>query len=193
MAVYTHFGGMGALVDAVAAEGFRRLSDNLGRVPLTDDPVADIFTKGYAYRQTAIDDPHLYSVTFGLSAPGGIRVNVKDLAGSPTADEGKALEAFGHLVDGARLAIKAGRFRAEEPHVVASQVWSAIHGYVTLEISGHFGSKSQGVGQILEPLGVTLAVGLGDTLQAAERSRQVAADTWLRLEGHAGPGSDDVV
>ena len=42
MAVYTHFGGMPALVRAVVAEGFRRLYERVGAVPLTDDPVHDL-------------------------------------------------------------------------------------------------------------------------------------------------------
>src|SRR3954467_4749124 len=51
MAVYTHFGGMAALVDEVARTGFLKLSAWLAEVAETDDPVADIFSLARTYRQ----------------------------------------------------------------------------------------------------------------------------------------------
>jgi hypothetical protein len=65
--------------------------------------------------------------------------------------------------------IASGRVRPEDPALAAAQIWSAIHGYVLLEIAGFF-DGTLGVEQVLRPLAVTLAVGLGDTIEAAERS-----------------------
>ncbi|SDY16402.1 DNA-binding transcriptional regulator, AcrR family [Amycolatopsis xylanica] len=192
MAVYTHFGGMGELVEAVAREGFRRLRDNLGRIPPGDDPVADIFVKAYAYRHTAVEHPQLYAVTFGLSAPGGKRAAIKGVADLTDANSEEGREALSHIVDASARAIEAGRFRQAEPLEVASQLWSGVHGYVTLEIAGHFGEDNAGVNQVLLPLGVTLAVGLGDTPESAARSQRVAVDTWRKANGNAGHPSDDV-
>ena len=70
MAVYTHFGGMAALVDEVARTGFLRLSAWLAEVGETDDPVADIFSLARTYRQAVAEQPQLYAVTFGQSTPG---------------------------------------------------------------------------------------------------------------------------
>lgn len=113
MAVYTHFGGMAALVDEVARVGFLRLSAWLGAVTATDDPVADIFSLARTYRQAVAEQPQLFAVTFGQSAPGGKRATLSDLTteeGREAAQEG--LEAFEHIVRATERAIEAGRFRA---------------------------------------------------------------------------------
>lgn len=192
MAVYTHFGGMAALVDEVARAGFVRLSAWLAEVGETDDPVADIFGLARAYRQAVAERPQLFAVTFGQSAPGGKRATLSDLTteeGREAAREG--LEAFDHIVRAAERAIAAGRFRPADKYQVASQLWSALHGFVTLEASGHFGPGEQGIDHILIPLGITMAVGLGDTVERAERSTEVAKATWRARTRNAGQGGSD--
>src|SRR5690348_6884224 len=67
MAVYTHFGGMRALIAHVAEEG-RRQFDVAVTVPQTDDPVADMMSCGAAYREFAIGRPHLYRLMFGSTS-----------------------------------------------------------------------------------------------------------------------------
>ena len=42
MGVYTHFGGVPELLQAVAEEGLRRLVAAFESVPITDDPLADL-------------------------------------------------------------------------------------------------------------------------------------------------------
>jgi AcrR family transcriptional regulator len=189
MAVYTHFGGMGALVDAVAREGFRRLSANLASVEETGDPMADILTLALAYRRTAVENPQLFAVTFGESAPSGQKALMKDMTNAESresvSDEG--LEAFNFLVHAADRVIKAGRFRPASEFAVAAQLWSAVHGYVTLEVAGHFGPPGNGVDHILVPLAVTLAVGLGDTFEAATRSAEISIESWREAEGNISP------
>src|SRR3954470_11011463 len=69
MAVYTHFGGMGAPVDEVARAGVVSLIAPLGGVGESDAPVADIFSLARAYRQAVAEQPQLFAVTFGQSAP----------------------------------------------------------------------------------------------------------------------------
>jgi AcrR family transcriptional regulator len=188
MAVYTHFGGMGELIDAVGREGFRRLSVSLGAVPPTDDTVADLFSMGLAYRRTALENPNLYAVTFGLSAPGGRRVTLHDVT-DPGAETDEGLTAFGFLLDATKRAIDAGRFHPADPLVAAAQLWSGVHGYVTLEISGHFGET--GVGLVLQPLSVTIALGLGDTIEKVTRSVQRSTHTWQQAGGNVPPRSGD--
>jgi AcrR family transcriptional regulator len=190
MAVYTHFGGMGELIDAVGREGFRRLSASLGALSPSDDTVADIFTMALAYRKTALENPNLYAVTFGLSAPGGRRVPLRDITAPPpegTYSEG--LNAFSFLLDATSRAIDAGRFSPADPLVAAAQLWSAVHGYVTLEISGHFGQA--GVEHVLRPLSVTIALGLGDTIEETTRSLRVSTRDWRQAGGNAGARSGD--
>src|SRR5215469_12934589 len=99
MAVYTHFGGMRQLVEAMAREGFARFRRLLAAVPETEDPVADILGLGVAYRDHAVGSPQLYRVMFGVTAPAGHRlagVDMNELMVSGHFPEGA--EAFGILV-----------------------------------------------------------------------------------------------
>ncbi|MEV7094082.1 TetR/AcrR family transcriptional regulator [Amycolatopsis sp. NPDC051045] len=192
MAVYTHFGGMAALVDEVARAGYVRLSEWLAEVGETGDPVADIFSLARTYRQAVAEQPQLFAVTFGQSAPGGKRATLSDLTteeGREAAQEG--LEAFTHIVRATERAIEAGRFRAADEYQAAAQLWSALHGFVTLEASGHFGPGEQGIDHILIPLGITMAVGLGDTVERAERSAETAKAAWRARTGNAGQVGND--
>ncbi|MCQ3997951.1 TetR family transcriptional regulator [Aeromicrobium sp. 636] len=128
MAVYTHFGSMGAVVDAVATEGFRRLIARVDAVEQTDDPAADLLAAAAAYRENALENRHLYAVMFGA-------VSVRGLGGAgPDADV--AYAAFRQLVAVVERAMDAGPLRRGDPKAVAAQWWSALHGYMMLELAG---------------------------------------------------------
>ncbi|OLR94029.1 TetR/AcrR family transcriptional regulator [Actinokineospora bangkokensis] len=158
MAVYTHFGNMGRLVDAIAAAGFGLLGDRLAAVPRTEDPVADLAALGLAYRAHAQENPDLYRVMFGVTAIGGHRPRTAD----PTAGGdpgGVALRAFTHLVDAVAAVVDAGLVRRVDPAQLAAQLWSALHGFVLLEIAGFHGDD--GVERVLAPMTVNLLAGAG--------------------------------
>src|ERR1700722_18270166 len=78
MAVYTHFGGMNGLIAEVAEEGLRQFDAAL-TVPQTDDPVADLFVTGAAYRRYAIERPHMYRLMFGSTSAHGINAPAHNL------------------------------------------------------------------------------------------------------------------
>src|SRR5947208_7889177 len=69
-AVYTLFGGMPGLFEALVAEGFGRMARHITAVPETDDPVADFFAQGWAYVDWALAHPQLYRLMFGLTGAG---------------------------------------------------------------------------------------------------------------------------
>jgi AcrR family transcriptional regulator len=170
MAVYTHFGGMRELIRALAREGFVRFGQRLGQAPRSDDPVADLFMLGLAYRDHALENPQLYRLMFGVTPPDALGRRGGELTVSAlSSDLPEGGAAFAQLVEAVERTISAGRIRPTDPGMVAAQIWSTIHGYVLLEIAGFF-DDGLGVEQVLLPLGVTLAVGLGDTAEAAERS-----------------------
>src|SRR5437763_14527964 len=58
-AVYTLFGGMPGLFEALVAEGFGRMARHITAAPETDDPVADFFAQGWAYVDWALAHPQL--------------------------------------------------------------------------------------------------------------------------------------
>jgi AcrR family transcriptional regulator len=171
MAVYTHFGGMRQLVEAVAREGFARFGRLLADVPETADPVADLLRQGVAYRDHAVANPQLYRVMFGVTAPGGHRlagVDMNELTASGEFPEGR--DAFGLLTRAVERVIEAGDGSGEDPVSAASQIWSAAHGYVLLEIAGYFGPPGRGMTTVFLPLAVKVISGLGHSQEAVWRS-----------------------
>lgn len=128
MAVYTRFGDKDGLLAAMHAVGFRRLGDALtaaaARFP--DDPLAALAEMGLAYRQAAMDSPHLYNLMFGEAAP-SFR---PDEAGKAIADA-----AYEPLVAGVRNALEAGVLSGGTAERIALFLWAVSHGFVSLEIS----------------------------------------------------------
>ena len=171
MAVYTHFGGMAGLYEALGREAFTRFERYLRRVPDTDDPVADLLVLGLAYRAFAIANPHRYRVMFGVVSSSAVPSFGHDLTaeGTPTTLP-EMNKAFALLPRAVRRAMDAGRIRRDDPIAVAGQFWAMMHGYVLLEMTGVFGTGEQGVLTVLGPHTVNLLVGLGDDRAKAEES-----------------------
>src|SRR5262249_19002386 len=138
MAVYYHLGGVPELLQAVVDKGFRDLSRAFVAAPASDDPVTALFTMALATRKFAQDNPHRYDLMFGLSTRGSYRPQKSPNSGiSGRSEEFKA--AFAQLVLSCARLVRSGRIRSgEDPEVVASQLWSAVHGFVTLELGDHF-------------------------------------------------------
>ena len=59
--------------------------------------------------------------------------------------------------------------------MVAAQLWSFVHGFITLELADAFVEFDDPVRQVLLPMGVNLSVGLGDTRERAQASHETAA------------------
>ncbi len=129
MAVYTHFGAMGAVVDAVATEGFRRLIAHVDAVGRSDDTIDDLRRSAAAYRDNALENRHLFGVMFGAISVGGFH--------GRGADPEVSIAAFNQIASLMERAMDAGALLSGDPRQVAAQFWSALHGYVMLELSGH--------------------------------------------------------
>ncbi|POM23624.1 Bacterial regulatory protein, tetR family [Actinomadura rubteroloni] len=171
MAVYTHFGGMAGLHEAIMREAFVRFGRQLRAVPRTDDPVADLLALGLAYRDYVLANPQRYRFMIGLTGPGAHPPIGHDLIaeGTPTT-LAESNAAFEQHVETVRRIMAAGRIRPDDAIAVAAQFWSVLHGYVLLEAAGVFGDEGNGVLRVLAPHVVNLMVGLGDDRAAAEAS-----------------------
>ena len=152
MAVYTHFGGMPALAREIVAEGFRRLAEHTGGQPVTGDPVADLVQLAFVYRTNALENPHLYSVMFGATSLGGYSLAPEELE--------VGIYTFLVLVGAVERAMEAGALRSGDPSRVAEQLWSAMHGYVMLELAGMHLTTEDPAEDVLRPLMLTLLAGL---------------------------------
>jgi AcrR family transcriptional regulator len=174
MTVYTHFGGMDDLVRAMVREGFTRLRERMGRVEVTEDPVADVITLGCAYRGNAKENPYLYAVMFGGSEPGGFALTDEDRQyGRYTLD---------FVVDAVQRCMVVRRLRPGDPQLVARQLWIALHGLVNLELRDYLDEPYDG-DALYESQLQTLLVGSGDEQEQARRSMAAA---WRRYSGATG-------
>jgi AcrR family transcriptional regulator len=155
-AVYTHFGSMPGLLEALVAEGFVELADAVRAVPLTEDPVADFFAQGAAYARWALSHAELYRLMFGLS-------------GGPVFETRESREGLAVMTGSLERVIASGRIGPVDPLLAAGQFLSLTHGFVLLTIARAFGEDGMGL-QVVGAASVNLMVGLGDERDAAERS-----------------------
>jgi AcrR family transcriptional regulator len=170
MAVYTHFGGMPQLIEAMIGEGFARFAEHVRRVAHTDDPMADFIAEGMAYGEFAMQNPQLYRLLFGLTDLGRIRKRSADT--ETTWDLAEAVDALSVPVSAVERVIEAGRIRRQDPKRAATQILSATHGFVLLAMTGFI--DSQGLQDVMASMTINLLVGLGDTRRRAERSLAAA-------------------
>ncbi len=184
MAVYTHFGNMAGLLDAVGGEALSRFADSLAQVPQTDDPVADFLAMGLAYHQFALSNPQRYQLIFGTATPQPlleVRTDVT-VTGSPTGRPEWAV-TFEALHAVVRRMIAAGRIRDDGSLVMAARLWTLTHGAVTLEMAGFFGSEGHGLTEIMGPLVVDTLVGMGDERHATMASLAAAMELFPQAFG----------
>jgi AcrR family transcriptional regulator len=175
MAVYTHFGGMQALIAEVAEEGLRQF-DAAQTVPQTDDPVADLAAVGAAYRRYAIRRPHMYRLMFGSTSAHGINAPAENVLTLTVAEIEERHPSFAHVVHAVRRCMLAGRITVgsagDDTAVVATaaQFWALIHGFVMLELAGYYGDDGSAVAPVLDAMSLNLLVALGDSPERVKQS-----------------------
>lgn len=132
-ALYRHFPDKAALLEAVAAEGFRMLRAEL-LAAWGEGGRAQFDAMGLAYVRFALRHPSHYRVMFG-GVLGAHRS--PDLAS-------EAAGAFQALVEAIVARQRAGDMRADDPLQLARFIWAVVHGLAMLGIDGHI--EHQGVG-----------------------------------------------
>src|SRR4051794_19533706 len=149
-ALYTLFGGMPALFEAIVTEGFVRFAAHVDAVPETDDPVADFFRQGRAYVEWALAHPQLYRLMFGLTG-GDLRLHsgLELTLSGPMANFPEGQAAAEVMVRSLERVKASGRIGPVNTALAAGQALSATHGYVLLQIGGGFraeGERRRGMG-----------------------------------------------
>ncbi|MCV7092482.1 TetR/AcrR family transcriptional regulator [Mycobacterium interjectum] len=182
MALYTHFGGMRGLIADVAEEGLRQFDAAL-TVPQTDDPVADLFAVGAAYRRYAIERPHMYRLMFGSTSAHGINAPAGNVLTLTVAEIDQHIPSFAHVVRAVQRSIRAGRITvglaadgATDEAIVATaaQFWALVHGFVMLELAGFYGEDGAAVAPVLGSLTSNFLVALGDSPERVRASQRAA-------------------
>ena len=128
-AVYRHYDSKEALMASIAAQGFRALRDALDRN--LEEPIVDtrIFFRRCveAYIDLALSRPRHYELMFGGIIPDQKRFEELHEAGQ---------SAFQRLLQSIRICQRRGLFRKRKPIIMAFHVWSTMHGFAMLHISG---------------------------------------------------------
>ncbi len=161
MAVYTHFGSMSAIVREIVHDGFARLQRLFDMAEPTPDPVADMALLGRVYRYNAVTSRHVFEVMFGGSSLAGFALTEDD------RQHGRyTLTA---VAECAGRCVEAGRFRPDDPGLLAHHMWLGVHGTVILELGGYL-IKPYDADRCLDTQLVSLMTGAGDEPARAEES-----------------------
>ena len=133
-APYRHFDSKGALIAAVAGEGFRALHDAVeaAMAAAPDEPVARLAVSGVAYVTFAAHHPAHFRVMFGPDC---------DLEDYPESRD-IAVAAFQQLLDAVIACQAAGALRAGDPLALARVAWSQVHGLSALIVDGRIDAAS---------------------------------------------------
>ncbi|TMR09636.1 TetR/AcrR family transcriptional regulator [Nonomuraea turkmeniaca] len=127
--IYTLFGGKDGLGEALWVEGFGRFERRLIAAPTQGDPLADLRAGLDAYRDYALAEPDYYRVMFMGAMPGF----------KPGGEAGPAARrTLDILVRAVQDCMDAGLLRGGTAEEIAGLLWMAVHGAVSLEISGFF-------------------------------------------------------
>ena len=148
-AIYRHFSGKEALMRAVILEGFTKLDDAIAPYfEHTEMPLLERFHQmGNAYTNFATSNPNLYRLLFGAD----MSVAREEVCQEERPDLHKLLnnqadktivasepeDAFHRLV---KIIVEAQAqkvFKERDPVLLATTIWSLLHGLSMLAIDGH--------------------------------------------------------
>ncbi|MFI7223553.1 TetR/AcrR family transcriptional regulator [Nonomuraea angiospora] len=127
--IYTLFGGKDGLSQALWLEGFARFERWMLEVMGPDDPLTTLRKGMVAYRAYALAEPDYYRVMFQGAMPGF----------KPDQESVQAARrTFDLLLRCVEECLEAGVLRGGAAREIADVLWMAMHGAVSLEISGYF-------------------------------------------------------
>jgi AcrR family transcriptional regulator len=132
-ALYHHFLNRDAILESISDEGFNRLVSRIERLPRPQRRVQECLDVLVAYREFALDEPHLFAIMFLTQRPRA-RQFPDDFAARRSA-------AFSLLADRVTAAINAGELGDDDANDVALTLWAHAHGLVLLQRAGRFGGS----------------------------------------------------
>lgn len=126
-AVYALFGGKDGLLTALFDEAFERLRRHLAAVRPGEDALDDVVRTGLAYRESALEDPHLFALMFDSPTLLSRSAAARTVAGT----------ALGPLREAVDRAVDEKALRPDTDAATASvTLWTTVHGWATLQLRG---------------------------------------------------------
>ena len=127
--IYPHFANREEILSAVITRAFDAMVARLRLAVQGDqDPVARLRAAAHAYVAFAAEQPHRYRVLFERHRPPGAPA----IREAETVEQMLGADAFAVLLNAVRDCIAAGASKAPSPVASATELWIALHGYVTL-------------------------------------------------------------
>lgn len=125
--IYMHFKDKTDLLVAVCDDRFREFDEVQEAAAASfDDPLESLQARGRAYVRFGLDNPEHYRILFMVRDP--------QRADRDSAEVPAGLVAFGHLVGAVQRCMDAGSFAGGDPVLVATGLWTAVHGITSLLI-----------------------------------------------------------
>ena len=132
--IYSLFGNKNGLANALYLEGFDRLGQALDQIDESLPPVAYLEAISRVYRDTSIRNATYYGVMFGGAIP---------LFAPPADSRRRAWSTLKVTIGAVERAMKSGEFTNGDPVRGARLIWAAMHGVVSLQLSGYFAAKDR--------------------------------------------------
>lgn len=131
-AIYEYFENKEAILITLffhGTDGFvDQLEESWKSFPLDADAISVFLRMGEVFRDYALTNPELYRFTY----------NVMKQPDDWGEDEGELPKGFDLVMQATERGIAAGDLIKIDPITIAMSTWTAAHGFVSLEISGHF-------------------------------------------------------
>ena len=125
--IYLHFADKAELIQAVCGRHFGALEQCIETaVAGTADPGEELRLRGKAYVRFGLEHPEQYRILF---------MSKRVTCDEPPDDQLKAASGFTALVDNVVRAIEAGAIETTDPLLVATGLWTVVHGITSLAIS----------------------------------------------------------
>jgi len=132
--IYSLFGNKDGLANALYLEGFDRLGHALAEVDESLPPVECLEAISRAYRDTSIRNATYYGVMFGGAIP---------FFTPPADSRRRAWSTLKITIRTVERAMTSGDFTNGDPVRGARVIWAAMHGVISLQLSGYFVAKDR--------------------------------------------------
>ena len=125
--IYLYFDDKDALLSAICVETFAKLNKRMEAIRNDKgDPLERLRRGGRQYILFALDHPHHYLVTFGLTGVARFKNDEARQAGE---------QSFNCMRECVRLCVDARLLRINDVEQVAQSLWACLHGVVMLLIT----------------------------------------------------------
>jgi AcrR family transcriptional regulator len=126
--IYLHFADKTELLAAVCEAKFAAFETYMtDALQGLEDPLDALWARGRAYVRFGLENPEHYRIMFMTRPLDDVRPGDTDML--------PGLTAFSHVVDDVARCMDAGAIAVADPFLVATNLWTAVHGITSLLIA----------------------------------------------------------